>query len=463
MRRVETDILVVGGGPAGLSAAIAAAGAGARVDLVDAGAAPGGQYWMQDPVAGATSQQAAEGSTAITSARAAGVAIHSGAEVWAAFPGGEIMANDAEGPITFQARSIVVASGAQDRVYPFPGWTLPGVMTPGAGQRLAKLGKTAPGRRITLAGNGPFLYAVAATLASIDATPALLVESGRARAAMLGLLARHPARIVEAVSLIAAARAVPDWRRGHVVTEALGEERVEAIRIAPIDERGTVDTARSERIDGIDTLLVGWGFRPMIELTALLRCLHAYDRALGGWYCVASPSTGLTSVEGVYAAGEVTGIAGSRPARLSGTLAGLSAAAALGFESAGMEERRKGLVRALASARAFGHALGRLAPPPDGIADLARDDTIVCRCEEVTRGEIVAALAEGTRAVAGAKMWTRAGMGRCQGRICGSAVAEIAAAETGTSPAAAGFNPPRIPLRPVPLDVILEATRGSAP
>ncbi len=461
MRRIETDILVVGGGPAGLSAATSAAGAGARVDLVDAGAAPGGQYWMQDPVAGATTTQSAEGIAAISAARAAGVAIHSGAEVWAAFPGGEIMAHDAEGPVVFQARSIVVASGAQDRVYPFPGWTLPGVMTPGAGQRLAKLGKTAPGKRIALAGNGPFLYAVAATLASIDATPKLLLESGKARAPMLGLLARHPARIAEAVSLLAAARAVPNWRRGHVVTEALGEDRVEAIRIAPVDDAGTVDTARSERIDGIDALLVGWGFRPMIELTALLRCRHAYDRALGGWYCVASPATGLTSVEGVYAAGEVTGIAGSRPARLSGALAGLSAAAGLGFASPGNEERRKRLVRALASARSFGHELGRLAPPPAGIADLANDDTIVCRCENVTRGEIAAALAEGTRAVAGAKMWTRAGMGRCQGRVCGSAVAEIAASLGGTEIAAAGFNPPRIPLRPVPLPAVLEATRAA--
>ncbi len=463
MRRIETDILVVGGGPAGLSAARAAAETGARVDLVDAGAAPGGQYWMQDPVGPAATPQAADGAAAATAAKAAGVTLHSGAEVWGAFPGNEILAQDADGPIAFRYRALIVASGAHDRVMPFPGWTLPGVMTPGAGQRLAKLGKTAPGKRIALAGNGPFLYAVAETLRSIGATPVLMVEATRSRAPALRLIARHPARWSEALKLLAAVRAIPERRRGFVVTEALGSGRVEAIRLAPIADDGRIDAKRVEAVSGVDALLIGWGFRPMIELTALLRCRHAYDRDLGGWYCATVPATGRTSVPGVYACGEVTGIAGAAPALMSGTLAGLAAAADLGFAVADLGPRRLVLARKLQLARSFGTALGQLYPPPADLVTLARDDTVVCRCEDVTRGDIRAALSAGTQAVAGAKLWSRAGMGRCQGRVCGFAVAEIVAAETGTMPEQAGFNPPRIPLRPVPLDAVLAATREAAP
>ncbi|SHF96112.1 NADPH-dependent 2,4-dienoyl-CoA reductase, sulfur reductase [Kaistia soli DSM 19436] len=462
MMRIETDILVVGGGPAGLSAALAAAKAGAKVDLIDAGTQPGGQYWMQDPVGPPSTRQQAEGAAAARAAIAANVTIHSGAEVWAAFPEREILANGPAGPLAFRYRALIVASGAYDRVMPFPGWTLPGVMTPGAGQRLAKLGGTAPGRRIALAGNGPFLYAVAATLRGIGATPAMLVEAGTARCAPARLVSRHPARWAEALQLLAAVRAIRDRRRGFVVTEALGGDRVQAIRIAPISHDGAIDTTRTETISGIDALLIGWGFRPMIELTALLRCRHAYDRDVGGWYCSADAETGRTSIPGIYAAGEVTGIAGAAPARLSGALAGIAAAADLGLVTSDFAHRRAILARRLQTARAFGQALGRLYPVPESIATLVCDETIVCRCEDVRKGDIRAALSGGTKGVAGAKLWTRAGMGRCQGRICGFAVAEIVAAETGTSPEAAGFNPPRIPLRPVPLNVVLAGTREGA-
>lgn len=458
MTRVETDILVVGGGPAGLEAARAAAEAGLSVDLVDAGFQPGGQYWMQDPTgAPSLTAQGAEGAAAIASTRASGVAFHSGAEVFAAFPDRRVLVNTADGPIEFSPRAIVVATGAHDRAMPFPGWTLPGVMTPGAGQRLAKLGGTSAGKRVVLAGSGPFLLAVAETLVKLGAPPVALIEAKRTDAAIIAHLVRHPGRWREAARLLAAARVIPERRSGWVVTEAIGNERVTAVRIAPVGHDGRIDRDRSETIGGIDALLVGWGFRPMIELTALLRCRHEHDQALGGWHCVTELASGRTSVEGVYAAGEVTGIAGSLPARLSGRLAGLAAAADLGADTAGDQSERASLSQRLARAREFSDGLGRLYLPPAGLADLAADDTVVCRCEEVTRAEIAAAFASGTDAVAGAKNWTRAGMGRCQGRICGAAVAEIAAAETGIAPREAGFNPPRIPLRPVPLSAVLEA------
>lgn len=463
MRRIATDIAIVGAGPAGLSAALAAAKAGCKVDLVDAGFAAGGQYWMQDPTGTpATTAQSSEGAAQIEAVRAAGVTLHARSEVWSAFPDRTLGVQGPEGPFELAPRAIIIAGGAQDRVLPFPGWTLPGVMTPGAGQRLVKLGKIAPGERMVISGSGPFLLAVAQTLVENGTPPIALIEARKPHPGMLALLARYPGRWREAARLLRTARAISDHRSGFVVTEAIGTEHVTAVRIAPIDASGAVAQQKSEIIAGIDTLLVGWGFRPNIELTALLRCRHDYDRDLGGWFCAVDTATGKTSVDGVYAAGETTGIGGSVPAQLSGRLAGLAAAADLGFVATEGDDERRGLQRKLSKAKAFAAGLGRLYAPPPALIDLATDDTIVCRCEEITKSDIVAAFQAGTSAVAGAKMWTRAGMGRCQGRICGFGIAEIAARLTGTDASAAGFNPPRIPLRPVPLSAVLEATREGA-
>ena len=457
MKRLATDVAVVGAGPAGIAAATAAARAGAAVDVLDAGFAPGGQYWMQgvEP-----SPQSREGSTAIAAARSAGVRFHAGTEIWAAFPEQSLCANKDGEAVEVKARAIVVATGAQDQVMPFPGWTLPGVMTPGAGQRLAKLAKTRPGRRSVLAGSGPFLLAVAKTLAAQGVAPVAMIEARRSLAGSMAHLGRHPERWREAAGLLAALRAIPDRRRGWMVVEALGDTHLQAVRIAPVVD-GAPAVDRSDVIADVDALMVGWGFRPTVEITALLRCSHAYDRAAGGWYCVADPATGATSVAQVYAAGEITGTAGAWPARAAGTIAGLSAAAAAGFTPSWLEGERRAAFAGSHRARAFAKGLNRLYEPPERLAETMRPETIVCRCEEIARRDITAAIEAGAGTVQGIKRWTRAGMGLCQGRTCGWAVAELAAA-AGMSAERAGFNAPRIPLRPVPLTTVLDATRGLA-
>ncbi|MDQ0468716.1 FAD/NAD(P)-dependent oxidoreductase [Labrys wisconsinensis] len=462
MRRIVTDVAVIGAGPAGLSAALAAARAGARVELLDAGAAPGGQYWMRDLDPERRGRgQSAEGLAAAAQARDAGIGMHLGAEVWGVFPDLRICATGPDGPIELAPRALVIATGAQDRVMPFPGWTLAGVMAPGAGQRLAKLGGVAAGRRIVLAGSGPFLAAVAATLGRLGAAPAVLVEARRPDLAVAGHLARFPERWREAVGLVRALAAIPQRRFGWMVTHALGQDRLEAVRIAPIGADGRLDRSRSELVPDVDALLVGWGFRPSIEISSLLRCRHRHDEATGGWFCAVDPDTGATSVPGVFAAGEVTGIAGSLPARYSGRLAGLGAAAFLGL-SVPSQDRRATIVR-LGRARAFAAGLNRLFEPPAAVLEAVEDSCIVCRCEEVSRAEIAEAYRDGTAGVQGAKLWARAGMGRCQGRVCGWAVARLWAEATGQDPAGAGFNRPRLPIRPVPLSEALAALQPEEP
>jgi NADPH-dependent 2,4-dienoyl-CoA reductase/sulfur reductase-like enzyme len=454
MTPLRADVAVIGGGPAGLAAATAAARAGALVHLLDGAAEAGGQYWMQ-PIGVHASPQSLAGAAAITAARGAGVQIHPGADVWAVFDRFRILAAIGAEPLEIAARAIVVASGAQDRVPAFPGWTLPGVLTAGAAQRLAKLGGVRAGRRVVVAGSGPFLLVVAGVLRTLDTELVAFVEARRPAAASALHLARFPERWGEALQLL---RPIADTRTrrrfGWIVTEALGTDHVEAVRIARLDANGAIDERRTHVIDGIDALVTGWGFRPSIEVTAQLGCAHAFDDARGGWFCETDPATARTSIAGVYAAGEVTGVAGALGAQLTGSIAGASAATELGFP-APAAPARAGQRRRLARAAAFAAGINALYAPPPALAGLARADTIVCRCESVTAAEIRRAHDDGVESVYGAKAWTRAGMGRCQGRMCGWSIAQLLARDG--NDARPGFNAPRIPLRPVSLDVVAAA------
>ncbi len=277
-RTLTTDIAIVGGGPAGLSAATAAATSGARVLLIDAYSQASGQYWMQAADGGAAGAQAAEGRAGIARAKAAGVQLLTGFEVFAAYPGPTLFAASAEDSARIDCKALIVASGAHDRTVALPGWTLPGVMTAGGAQRLAKTQGILSGRRIVLSGSGIFLYAVADTLIAKGAEIAALVEARSPNAALLHHLGRFPERWREATALLRRVRRrVGRHLTGQIVTVARGKDRVEAVGITRLDGRGVQD------IDGIDGLLTSFGFQPQIEVTSLLGCEHRFDDTLGGW------------------------------------------------------------------------------------------------------------------------------------------------------------------------------------
>jgi hypothetical protein len=308
-----------------------------------------------------------------------------------------------------------------------------------------------------VAGTGVFLWAVAASVIKAGGEVVALVEARRDRLGMLKLLAKFPERWVEAAKLMAPVlRAGTPLVFGHAVGSAEGKERVRAVTLVPLTGRPDHASKNAERRLEADTLLVGHGFRPQIEITALLRCEHAYDERRGGWYCVANRQTGRTSVECVYAAGEVAGVAGARPALQRGRLAGLAACEEIGLVPVDLVDRRRALLRDLTRAEAFADGLNSLFAPHPDLVSLVRADTIVCRCEEVTWSEILAALDDGADSVYGAKLWTRAGMGHCQGRICGDAIALLAGQVLGSGAEKLGFNHPRFPLRPVPLNLVAE-------
>ncbi|WP_334175182.1 NAD(P)/FAD-dependent oxidoreductase [Pseudoxanthobacter sp.] len=450
------DVAVVGAGPAGLAAAAAARESGADVVCLDLFAAPGGQYHMQPAVAGspfATAPQVSAGRAAAQRCRDLGVRLVSGAEIFWAEPGFTLFARQGGDALAVRAGAVVAATGAMERPVPFAGWTLPGVIGAGAAQRLIKANGTAPGRNVVLAGSGPFLFAVAETFAKAGLNLRAFIEMRRPGPALASPFLRHPARIPEALRLLVRLGRVARTRlTGHVVTAALGEGRVEAVRVAPLDADGSPRHDRAFVIDGVDCLCVGYGFRPVTDLTSLLHATHAFDDARGGWHCAVAADTQATDVPGLFAAGETTGIGGAIPARLSGRLAGFHAAAATGRPLPGGATLAS-LRRELARARDFAAGLAALYPFPGTLAAGMPATETVCRCEDVTRADIEAAVRDGAADLFSVKMWTRAGMGPCQGRICGSALGDLLAASTGQTPDKTGFNRPHMPLRPVPLAI----------
>lgn len=441
--RAAVDLAVVGAGPAGLSGAVTAADAGCRVAVLDLNVRPGGQYWRHGHASlGPAVPGVHHGWRTFTTLRdrfeahrrAGRIEYLAEHAVWQVQPGSAAFTvratageRDAE-PRTLGARTVLIATGAHDRHVPFPGWTLPGVMAVGGAQALLKGSHVAPGRRIVVAGTGPFLLSVADGLLRAGTRVVAVVEAGRARAYAreLRAVAAVPEKLAEAAGYAASlARHRVPYLTGHAVVRADGPGRVRSVTVERLDRSWRVRPGRARRLE-CDTLAVGFGFVAQLELLLELGCSTRLDA--GGSLVVETDRRQRTSVEGVYAAGEPTGVGGADLAIAEGALAGDAIAEKLGprgglTAAAGARARRerrrlRGFARTLASAH----------PVPDGWLGWADPSTQICRCEEVTIKEVRDAVALGARDARAVKLLARPGMGWCQGRMCGPAVAALTAA-----------------------------------
>lgn len=457
----EAELIILGAGPAGLTAAIEAAKAGARVTVLDENAQPGGQIYRQVnrgfrvTAPGELGHDYERGQELLAefSAVADRVEYLDDALVWAISPERELAFLRHGESRSMRYRQLIVAVGAYDRPVPFPGWTLPGVLTAGGAQRLVKTQRVLPGERILLAGTGPLQLALANQIVDAGGKVEAIVEAGNidkwlslARSAwgqrtLIADAWRYWSGIRKA--------GIPLWRE-HILLEVCGEGRVEEAVVARVDQhwRAVPGTTRTLAVDAV---CVGYGFVPSVELTRLAQCEHRYDPRLGGWVPVRG-ETMATSVPHVYAAGDCAGVAGSFVAMDEGRIAGVAAARALGYLSAEkaqgrMEPSRNRLVGLMR----LREALDEISLPRPGLFELAKDDTIACRCEEITLGEIKAALGDGVTDMNEVKRMTRMGMGSCQGRMCAPALQEIIAREQGLAPAEIGPLNPRPPIKPMPI------------
>ena len=372
---------MIGAGPAGLAAARAARGR--SIVVVDMATRPGGQYFRHPRGRPSPALTRLLGDTRVLTEH----------RVVAIEPGVVHLSGVTR---TLRADAILVATGAHDRPLPFPGWDLHGVMTAGGAQALYKGSGVTPGRRIVVAGTGPFLLPVAAALAP-HVVGVFDANSPAGFRRHPTIVARHPAKLFEAAGYLATlARHRVPFRTHHTVVAAHGTDELTGVTIAG---------PRGERRIECDTLAIGYGFVPQIDLGVV-------------------DDHQMTSVPGVYAAGETTGIAGAASAIVTGTIAGRA--------MAGLPIGRR-LIRARARHAAFAAAMADVWPTPTTWLDNLTDDTLVCRCEEVRYGTVRAAVRElGARDARAVKLMTRTGMGWCQARMCGEAVACVVAHLTGT-------------------------------
>jgi glycine/D-amino acid oxidase-like deaminating enzyme len=446
-RSAEAEIVVVGAGPAGLSAASHAAESGARVLVLDERGEAGGQYFKprSDGYRGARApdRQHQRGAGLRARAEASGARLLTGQNLW--FARGETdgfalrSLGEAEGwHIT--ARAVILATGAYERPPMVPGWTLPGVMTIGAAQTLARRYGVSPGQRVLIAGHGPLGMQLAAELLAIGADVVALAERARPRSAR-----------ALADAMAAAPRLVRDGASYRLALLRAGVPVLSGWELAEVEgEAGSLSTVLREIATGrtcrveADIVAAGDGFAPQLELARLLGVPVVADAA-SGELRPERGETGRTPVPCVWIAGDAGGLGGAEIASAQGELAAAEALEAIGLSSStDLTPTRAAMTRA----RRFQAALWSLYAAPRRA--LPSGDTILCRCEEVTVSTARAAIAEGADDPATLKRATRVGMGRCQGRYCLPEALRLLT-EAGHPPAPASLFAPQIPARPVPL------------
>ncbi|HKS49644.1 MAG TPA: FAD-dependent oxidoreductase [Amycolatopsis sp.] len=427
----DYDVAVLGAGPAGLAASVAAASAGARVALVDAGARAGGQYWRHRPGDAGRGQHDWARFQRFRAALETGGTDHfAGHSIWhveRTSDGFATHTTDGEANRVVESRTVVVATGAYDRQLPFPGWTLPGVFTAGGVQALLKGHGVLAGKRIAVAGTGPFLPAVAAGLLTAGADVVGVFEAGSPLN-----FARHPFAVARNVAKVREGaryfrtllrHRVPYLTRATVVA-AHGDGAVAGVTVAKLDSAWRVVPGTSRDL-ACDAVAVGYGFTPQVEIPLQLGCATRLD-ADGSLVTIVDDRQRGT-VEGVFVAGEACGVGGAALSVTEGEIAGLYAA-----HATIPRQRLRHLTRRRDAQRAFAAAMHQAFPLGPQWTSWMDSETTVCRCEEVAAGEIIYAVRDlGAIDARSVKLYARPGMGLCQGRVCGFATSGLVARHAG--------------------------------
>lgn len=460
-------LVVIGGGPAGIAAASEAARAGLQVTLLDEAHRLGGQIYRRPPEAFQVRDTRALGKDfargerlrAEVAALADRIEVRSGTLVAGIWKGRELMwASDAASGM-LHAERLVIATGAYDRPVPFPGWTLPGVLTAGGAQIMAKVLRVRPGRRALVAGTGPLLLVVANQLHKIGVEVVAVLEAGR--------LPFSPRAFFQVWGEWGLLRDAWDYWQGlrragipllydHTIFAGHGRDQVEEASYGPVDPQDWRPLRDQARQVAVDLVVAGFGFVPNTELTELAGCEHRFVHEVGGWIPVRD-SFMQTTVPGVFAAGDNAGVAGALVAVEEGRVAGITAAEQAGAISTDEADLRRAAplrrLRSLGRVREVLDEVSRIRP---GLLELATPETLMCRCEEVPLAEVQAAIDEGARDLQAVKLLTRLGMGPCQGRNCGPSTGMYLCQRAGRTAEAVGRINPRPPVKPVTLGTLAQ-------
>jgi NADPH-dependent 2,4-dienoyl-CoA reductase/sulfur reductase-like enzyme len=450
------DLAIIGAGPAGMAAAITARECGLSVLVVDENAAPGGQVFRAAELAGADpalARDMAPGLELIARFRALDITYRPGATLWMLDPDTGTLSVSRQGESTdFIAERILLATGAQERPVPMPGWTLPGVMSAGAAQIALKTAGMVPSGRVVLAGQGPLMWLLATQLIRAGVLP-VLVETRtqpilRTALEQGGIFSGF-AQLAKGIGLILKARqAGMRVLTGARHLRAEGSARVQGLRF----EGG---------FEPCDTLLLHEGVIPATHISMAIGLEHFWDARQLCW----RPKLdvfGASSHARIAVAGDGAVIGGWEAAVAAGQLAALDAALRLGRLSRGHRDSHAEVsADALLQARALRPFLDALYAPSQEILAPPEEATIICRCEEVTAGSLRWAAAIGATGPNQAKAYLRCGMGPCQGRLCGPTVAAVIAEARGVPMDEVGHFRPRAPYKPITVNELAGASHGA--
>lgn len=450
----QTDLAIVGSGPAGLAAACAARDCGLEVTLVDEQAQVGGQLFraIGTPLgqAALSPTEREQGLRLVENFQNSGAVYLPETIVWG-LEGRTLYTTRQGQGAQIHAAAVIVATGGMERPVPFEGWTLPGVMGAGGADIVLRSGgkllqdKDAP---VILAGNGPLLLLLAGHLLDAGVRIGAWLDTGQ-----------WSRRLQSGAALPQAVLDLPYLGKGLAMAWKVMQGRIPFI--ANVHNLRAIGSGRLEKVlfsakgreheMPASLLLRHEGIIPRTHILQSVHAAHAWDKVQRYWYPVLD-ADGASSVENVYMAGDGGYVHGGDASICKGVLAGLAVARKLGVISQAEAAKRGAKARAALQKMRWARAFLRYVFAPDPRIFAVSDNTLVCRCECVTAGHIRQAVAEGHTEVNEVKRFTRCGMGQCQGRMCGPALAEITAAAQGKSPETVGCLHIRAPFRPVSLE-----------
>jgi thioredoxin reductase/bacterioferritin-associated ferredoxin len=460
----DSELIIIGAGPGGIAAAVEAAKAGVTTAIIDENQKPGGRIYCQfndgfklmNPKFLGSDYVRGKVLLAEFDSCREKIQYLEDTLVFGIFENRIMAFHQAGKGHSIPFNTLIVATGAYDRPVAFPGWTLPGVLTAGGAQTLVKMQRVLPGKNILFAGTGPLQLVVANQVLDGGGKVAAILEAGEINNWLKLLkgfygnwgLLRDGLKYIRRIRQAG----VPMLRR-HIILEARGDRHVEEAVVAEVDNDWRA-LGETRRVFKADAICIGYGLVPSVEIKRLTGCKHRYEPRLGGWIPVRNENL-ETSVPGVFAVGDGAGVAGSSMAMFEGRIAGNSIAQSLGYiTSEEAEKRKKPYLSEMKKIQRLRDALDRISYPRPGVFELAKEDTIICRCEELTLGDIKEIIDKGTTEMNELKRLTRMGMGRCQGRMCAPTVQEIIARQTKLPAEKIEYLNQRPPTKLVPIDVL---------